>query len=221
MPYGNLENPTLDTFKSAILAEELEPKMPTKEHMPDCPDEALQDLTRLLALMWHHIPDLRPTAEQARRIITKIAKGICPHIHTPLEEDVEMLIQRLEDRMELGNKAAAFYNKYNPSKLKELGKVLDAFEGKEDELNEQMRLRYKADLNGEYPDPEPEIEPEDAEQDFDAMVDVDRGNGFADRSYFREGQEANSSTPFAGGSLGHQFGQQYGVMPASPGNLAT
>ena len=31
--------------------------------------------------------------------------------------------------------------------------MLESFVGKEDELNEQMRLRYKADLNGEYPDP--------------------------------------------------------------------
>jgi hypothetical protein len=35
--------------------------------------------------------------------------------------------------------------------------VLESFVGKEEELNEQMRLRYKADLNGEYPDP-PESE---------------------------------------------------------------
>lgn len=34
--------------------------------------------------------------------------------------------------------------------------VLESFVGKEEELNEQMRLRYKADLNGEYPDPESE-----------------------------------------------------------------
>jgi len=142
VPYGNLQNPTIETFKEAILSERLEPTMPTQEHMSDCPYQIRQDLTRLLTLLRQPIADLRPTAEQARCIMTKIAKGVCPHIDTPLG-DVETLLLQLEDRMELGKRAAEFYMKYNPSKLKDLPKVLDNFMGKEDELNEQMRMRYK------------------------------------------------------------------------------
>lgn len=216
VPYGNLQNPSLETFKEAILSERLEPTMPTQEHMPGCPYHIHQDLTRLLTLLRMPIADLRPTAEQARCIMTKIAKGVCPHIDTPLG-DVETLLQQLEDRMELGKRANEFYMKYNPSKLKDLPKVLDNFLGKEDELNEQMRMRYKADLNGEYPDPDPQIEPEEIDQQpvIAEQVCLDRS---ASDEISKENQrhDANRMKPPSASSTPVKFGVLPMQAPLTP-----
>ena len=58
---------------------------------------------------------------------------------------------------------ASYSHTLLPTQLRDLNKVLETFVGNEDKLNEQMRVRYKADLNGEYPDPEPEQESESDE----------------------------------------------------------
>jgi len=218
VPYGNLQNPTIETFKEAILSERLEPTMPTQEHMSDCPYQIRQDLTRLLTLLRQPIADLRPTAEQARCIMTKIAKGVCPHIDTPLG-DVETLLLQLEDRMELGKRAAEFYMKYNPSKLKDLPKVLDNFMGKEDELNEQMRMRYKADLNGEYTDPDPEIEPEEIDQQPVIAEEVSLARSGSPSEIFKENQrhDANRIKPPSASSTPVKFGVVPMVQALTPG----
>ena len=102
--------------------------------------------------MHEHAPDVRPTAEQLRKVLTSITRKLSPKIALPVEEEVPLLVQQLQDRRSLGLKMIEFYSKYNPVKLKDLSAVLKNFEGKQDELNLQMRLRYKADLYGEYPD---------------------------------------------------------------------
>ena len=161
--------------------------------------------------------DLRPTAEQARCIMTMIAKGVCPHIDTPLG-DVETLLLQLEDRMELGKRAAEFYTKYNPSKLKDLPKVLDNFLGKEDELNEQMRMRYKADLNGEYPDPDPEIESEEIDQQPTIAEEVSLARS-ASSEILKENQrhDANRIHPPSVSSTPVKFGVVPMQAPLTPG----
>jgi len=176
VPHSNLKDVSMEGHKAAIAAG-LEPKHPSNIHMPNCPPQTLADLNRLLVLLSQQTVEVRPTAEQARRIICHVAKTVrSRHINTPIEGDSEALLQQLEDRMELGNKMQAFYSKYNPDKLRDLAKVLENFVGKQELLNEQMRLRYKADLNGEYPDSEPEDDgSESDENDYERAGDEDMG----------------------------------------------
>eukprot|EP00277_Geminigera_cryophila_P002201 CAMPEP_0179422310 /NCGR_PEP_ID=MMETSP0799-20121207/10350_1 /TAXON_ID=46947 /ORGANISM="Geminigera cryophila, Strain CCMP2564" /LENGTH=479 /DNA_ID=CAMNT_0021196413 /DNA_START=14 /DNA_END=1453 /DNA_ORIENTATION=- len=165
-PHSDLKDGSMDGFKAAI-ARGLEPKEVSHTHIPNCSPKTLLDFNRLLALLAQQMENLRPTAEQARRIMCHIGKGVkCSNLNMPIEGDCEALMQELEDRVELGNKMHDFYAKYNPAKLRDLNKVLETFVGNEDKLNEQMRVRYKADLNGEYPDPEPEQESESDEDDY-------------------------------------------------------
>ena len=152
VPHKELgENATLDAYKEAIM-NGLQPNLPSQMHVPDCPAPILQSFNSILELMHQYHPDLRPTAEQVRRIMTGIAKRVVRCLlDVPIQGTATELLQELHDRMVLGNKVIDFYHKYNPAKLKNLSGVLANFVGKEEVLNEQMRLRYKADLNGEYP----------------------------------------------------------------------
>jgi len=155
----------------------LEPRLPSQEHMPDCPSIVLANLQRLLGVLFQICPELRPDAEQARKIMLLLAKQVCVDLQEiPMEvEDPSQLLKDFEDRAELGNKLVKFYGKYNPSKLEELPQLCQSFAGQEEKMNAQMRERYKADLNGEYPDPEP-LDYIQGDGDFD-MGDIPLGQG--------------------------------------------
>ena len=158
----------------------LEPRLPSQEHMPDCPSIVLANLQRLLGVLFQIYPELRPDAEQTRKIMLLLAKPVCVDLQEiPMEvEDPSQLLKDFEDRAELGNKLVKFYGKYNPSKLEELHQLCQNFAGQEEKMNAQMRERYKADLNGEYPDPEP-LDYIQGDGDFDIgdMGDIPLGQG--------------------------------------------
>jgi len=130
----------LEVFKAAIY-NGLNPRLPSAGHMPDCSPSVLSDLNRLLILLSQHSPDLRPTSEQARRIITQIAKGVCSDMNdTPIEGNVSRLFMWLEDRMHLGLKIIEFFKKYNPTKMSTLPELLANFVGTEVEMSDHARL---------------------------------------------------------------------------------
>ena len=157
MPHNQVEQGAL--FKTDPMAAYmqaintgLEPRLPSQEHMPDCPSIVLANLQRLLGVLFQIYPELRPDAEQTRKIMLLLAKPVCVDLQEiPIEvEDPSQLLKDFEDRAELGNKLVKFYGKHNPSKLEELSQLCQNFAGQEEKMNAQMRERYKADLNCEY-----------------------------------------------------------------------
>mmetsp|Transcript_19378 Transcript_19378/g.64101 ORF Transcript_19378/g.64101 Transcript_19378/m.64101 type:complete len:461 (-) Transcript_19378:1770-3152(-) len=153
-PYSDIPN-TMNSLRTAINEKGL--PLPTDHALKGLPEDVRKLYQKLFSLLQMQHPSLRPTAAQTLEAIESLNSVVAHHSkdsHDKSSKDYLSkcadLLESLDRRSRIGTMLIEFYRVHNISKIDTIGSLLDQFEGRLEDLNESLRKRYNADLNGSY-----------------------------------------------------------------------
>lgn len=160
-PYSEVQD-SLEALQKAIANQGLKPLKP--EDVKELPADIAKDVQAVILLLNTKDPAARPDADRTSQVLAGLEAAFNgkttddDDIRTPEEifgksQDYKVLMQEMGDRVNMAERLVKFYTQHNPKKLtvESIEQLLTNFAGNEEELNSDLRKRYKADLNGKAP----------------------------------------------------------------------